>query len=58
MRRLAVLALAGVLITGCGQTGALFLPGERPAEERGPATDSPPDDTATTEEDDEEAAAG
>ena len=55
MRMLKAL-LAAALLSGCGQTGALFLPEPPPETESAPAeTDG--DDT-TTEDDDEETPAG
>lgn len=58
MRR-AVLLLVAALIAGCGQTGELFLPGERPTSvpsSRGttPATSPAATEEESTEDNDEE----
>ncbi len=52
MNRLAWLALLA-LLSGCGQKGPLFLPGEDPAGTAGPAAEPVPD-TAADEPDEEE----
>ncbi|MEO0346086.1 MAG: lipoprotein [Pseudomonadota bacterium] len=49
MRRAALL-LVVALIAGCGQTGELFLPGERPATVPSSRTTTPETRPATTEE--------
>ncbi|MEL6948974.1 MAG: lipoprotein [Pseudomonadota bacterium] len=58
MRRAALL-LAAALIAGCGQTGELFLPSERPTSvpsSRGATPETGPSATeeASTEDNDEE----
>ncbi|MEL6446706.1 MAG: lipoprotein [Pseudomonadota bacterium] len=58
MRR-ATLLLAAALFAGCGQTGELFMPGERPTSvpsSRGTTTETRPaaSEEESTEDNDEE----